>query len=568
MFADLLRARAEAMDWSWAQFRPYYDDLLQRPLTQATIDGWMADWSTVAALAAESYSRRSVAHTLDTTDSEAERRFNDYVENIRPSLAVAQQKLTERLLASGLEPANFAVPLRNLRTDAELFREANLPLGTAESHLRSRYNRIVGAQTVEWAGEERTLKQLHGALTSEDRSKREQAWLAKSTRVLADREAFNGMWQTLLANRRQQATNAGFTDYRAYRWQMMKRFEYTPADCTTFHEAIEAVIVPAATRLYQQSAVELGLDRLRPWDVVDDVYLLAHPPLQPFDDVDGLEAAAREVFYRVDERLGDYYATMQEEHLLDLPNRKGKAPGGYCTSFPAARRPFIFMNAVGNGDDIRTLLHEAGHAFHVFEASNLPLVQQRRTTSEFSEVASMAMELLAAPYLAREAGGFLSNVEARRWRKHHLQKIILFWPYMAVVDAFQHWVYTDPEAAADPLACDAAWTALWQRFLPAVDWRGFEDVLATGWHRKLHVFRVPFYYVEYGLAQLGAIQVWGNARRSAADAVAGYLAALAQGGTRTIPDLYMIAGARFGFSAPLLREALDLLETALAELED
>jgi len=568
MFPDLQRVRAAAMDWSWAQFRPYFDDLLRRPLSADSVDAWMADWSAVAALAAESFSRRSVAHTQDTNDTEAERRYSDFVAELRPQLAVAQQKLTERLLASGLEPADFTIPLRNLRTDAELFREANLPLETEESLLRSRYNKTVAAQTVEWAGEELTLKQLDGALTSARRSERKQAWLAKSTRVLADREEFNEMWGDLLANRRQQATNAGFTDYRAYRWHKMKRFDYTPADCDTFHAAIEAVVVPVATRIYTQAAKTLGVDRLRPWDVVNDIYLLTQPALRPFDDVNALENAAAEVFYRVDERLGDYYATMQQEHLLDLPNRKGKAPGGYCTRFPAARRPFIFMNAVGNGDDVRTLLHEAGHAFHVFEASNLPLIQQQRTTSEFSEVASMAMELLAAPYLTRDAGGFMSSADARRWRRRHLQKIILFWPYMAVVDAFQHWVYTDPDAAATPLACDAAWSALWQRFLPAVDWAGFEAVRDTGWQRKRHIFRVPFYYVEYGLAQLGAIQVWGNARRDEKEAIGRYLDALALGGTRAIPALYAAAGARFGFDAPLLARALALLESALAELAD
>jgi oligoendopeptidase F len=272
------------------------------------------------------------------------------------------------------------------------------------------------------------------------------------------------------------------------------------------------------------------------------------------------------VFVRVDPALGAYYATLQSEHLLDLDNRKGKAPGGYCTYFPAARRPFIFMNAVGLHDDVQTLLHEGGHAFHAFEVGALPYYPQTNPPMEFNEVASMAMELLAAPYLAAQPDGFYSPAEAARARIEHLEGALLFWPYMAVVDAFQHWIYAHPQAAFDPAAREAEWERLWNRFMRGWDWSGLEAAKRAYWQRQLHIFQLPFYYVEYGLAQLGAMQVWRNALGDQAGAVAAYRRALALGNTVTLPELYAAAGAKFAFDAATLQEAVDLIEATLDKL--
>jgi oligoendopeptidase F len=258
---------------------------------------------------------------------------------------------------------------------------------------------------------------------------------------------------------------------------------------------------------------------------------------------------------------------MRAESLLDLDNRKGKAPGGYCAELAVERKPFIFMNAVGLHDDVQTLLHEAGHAFHVFEAARLPYHQQLEYGMEIAEVASMSMELLAAPHLTRDAGGYFSREEAARARVEHLEGIVLFWPYMAVVDGFQHWVYEHPDDARRPANCDATWDTLWQRFMPVVDWSGLEDQRRTGWQRKLHIFQLPFYYVEYGLAQLGAVQVWRNSLADPAHAVADYRRALAMGATATLPDLFAAAGARFAFDAGTLSEAVQLVERTIQELD-
>ncbi len=556
------------MTWSWDEIAPYYDELATRPLTADTVHQWLTDWSHLSSLLWERFSRLSVAKTLDTSDEAIEQAYNHFLETIFPPAQAAEQRLRLKLLQSGLEPEGMAQPLRKMRTDVSLFRQENLPLLAEERKLDAYYDKIIGAQTVEWAGQERTLTGLKPFYNTQDRATREQIWRLKSARQLANRDAINANWQKLLEVRLQQAANAGFgQDYRAYRWQALHRFSYTPDDAKAFGHAIEVAVVPAAQRIYAQYRAELGVAQLRPWDLEEDRDPLLFPALIPYTEPDELDAKAEAIFWRVDPQLGEYFATMRQEKLLDLPNRKGKAPGGYCTAFPVAKRPFIFMNAIGSARDVNTILHEAGHAFHVFETAVLPYIHQLRADMEFNEVASMAMELLAAPYLPANEGGYYSEIDAARHRIQHLQKIILFWPYMAVVDNFQHWVYENPTAAMDPANCDAAWSALWQRFLPGVDWSGLEAELATGWHRKQHIHGSPFYYIEYGMAQVGAIQVWRNALQDQTQAVARYRRALSQGGTLPLSELYEVAGARFAFDVPVMQEIVALLEETIAELQ-
>jgi len=553
---------------SWAQAEPFVQDLLARTITPATLDAWLADWTRLARLVLETYQRLYVATTVDTEDQEAERRYYTFLEEIFPASQAAEQQLKLQLLASGLEPGNFAVPLEYMRAQARLFRDANLPLLSDEQKLSNADDKIRSAQTVEWEGRELTLDQLQPLYQDADRAVRERAWRLAQSRQLADRGALNDLWGRMLDLRRRIAANADCADYRDYRWRQLLRFDYTPADCEAFHTAIEQVVVPAAARIYERRRRRLSIETLRPWDL--DVDAQGRAPLRPFGDVADLDATCAAMLARVNPELGAQFAIMQREQLLDLGNRKGKAPGGYCTFFPIAERPYIFMNAVGVHEDVNTLLHEAGHAFHVFhtfDGDGLPYHQQWDVGMEFAEVASMSMELLAAPYLPASAGGFYTDRDAARARVEHLEGILRFWPYMAVVDAFQHWAYTHPDAAAEPASCDAAWSALWRRFMPGVDWSGLEDQLADGWRQKVHIFQLPFYYVEYGLAQLGAVQVWRNSLSDQAGAVARYRYALSLGCTATLPGLYAAAGARFAFDAATLREAVDLIERTIAEIE-
>lgn len=561
----LPKTALEFMDWEWPHIEPHYEALASRKLTADNVAEWLADWTRLSRLVSETYARHYVAITRDTTDEEAERRYHSFLDDIYPPAQEAEQVLRQKFLDSSLAVPNFEVQRRDMRAEVELFREENLPLLTQERKLSAEYDKIAGAQTVEWEGEERTIQALQPIYQSQDRERRERAWRLAAGRQLADREALNDLWGRFLEVRQQLAANAGLSGYRDFRWRQMLRFDYTPEDCLGFHRAIEEVVVPAASRVYARRQERLGLESLRPWDLNVDPH--NRPPLRPFETAEQLERVAGEVFRRADPQLGDYFNTMRGEGLLDLDNRKGKAPGGYCMTFDVVKRPFIFMNAVGLHQDVQTLLHEAGHAFHVFETGHLPYHQQLTVGMEFAEVASMAMELLATPYLAAGEGGFYADPDAARARAQHLEDVLKFWPYMAVVDAFQHWVYTHPESAADPANCDETWAGLWARFMPGVDWSGLEEEMMTGWQRKQHIFEVPFYYVEYGLAQLGAVQVWRNALQNQGEAVARYRRALALGGTVPLPDLFAAAGAKLAFDADTLGEAVTLIEDTLEALD-
>ena len=564
MFTQLPTTIEAFSTMSWAQIAPFYDDLRERLLSLETVHQWLSDWSQLSELLHEKAARLRVAITLNTHDEAAEAAMNHYLDHIFPQVRLAENHLEKRLLESGLKPDGMAIPLRNMQANAELFSEANIPLLSQQIKRGQRYNRIIGSQSVTWDSEEITVTQLASQLESPDRALRERGWRLMSERRLEDRQSLNALWAELLPERHQIAQNAGFADFRAYTWQQKHRFDYSPDDANTFHRAIADIVVPAANRVYERYRQKLGVDTLRPWDVNADVFPFALPVLRPFADTSQLVDTTATIFYQVDPVLGSYFDIMRQESLLDLPNRKGKAPGAYCTNYPASERPFIFMNSTGTGSDIRTLFHEAGHAFHNFERNKLSYLPQKGSPMEFNEVASMAMELLTAPYLTKNNAGFFSNEDAANWFVSHLERIILFWPYMAVVDAFQHWAYLHVDEAVDTQKCDEKWQELWQIYVPQIDFSGFEDVLVTGWHRKQHIFRSPFYYIEYGLAQLGALQIWRNAMTDQAQAVNNYRQALALGGTQPLPALYQAANVQFAYDHDMVGQMIALLE---AEVE-
>ncbi len=572
MLSNLPSTPQEIINWTWPSIQKHYQELDARQLDAATEAEWLADWSSVGERLEEMYSRLAVATSTNTADKEAEEHMNKFLDTIFPNAMAADQKLKEKLLGSQLEPKGFEVPLRNMRAEAGLFRTSNLSLLAEQQKLAIEYDKIFGAQTVKWEGEEITLTRLAMNFLQPDRARREKAWRLKADRQLSDRQAINDLWKKFMDLRAKIAGNADLPSYREYAWQQKLRFDYTPADCKSFANAIEAVVVPAATRIYEKRKRALGLETLRPWDLVDGWYSRPTSPanvplLKPFASVDELKSKTSVIFHKVDPVLGSYFDTMLAENLTDLENRKNKAPGAYCTSYTSIRKPFIFVNAVGIHDDVMTLLHESGHAFHVFETARIPYIQQLAVPMEFAEVASLGMELLASPYISKREGGFYSDSETAFARLEHLEGMILFWPFMAVVDSFQQWVYENPTKGVDPEACDAKWGELWDRFLPAVDWRGLEDAKVTGWHRKQHIHQVPFYYVEYGLAQLGAVQIFGNAIKDQQQAVLDYRKALALGATVTLPQLFAAAGAKFAFDYATLETAIGLMEKVIGELE-
>jgi len=565
MFSSFPTNAMDTLEWPWAKYETFYKDLFGRELGADNLEEWMIDWSAINKLVNEVSNRLYVATTLDTTDNEAEKLYYRFLEEIYPASEAACQKLKEKLLESGLEPENFEVQLRNMRTEAALFREENLPLLAVEKKMNNAYDKIVGAQTVIWEGKEVTLPMLQPVYQDTDRNVRETAWRLEMSRWLEDRKAINELWVKFMGLRGMLAKNAGCESYRDYRWQQMLRLDYTPEDCLEFDKAIEQVAVPAAVRTYDRRRERLRVDRLRPWDLYVDP--LARDPLRPFQDDNELQNKSSAIFHKVDPELGAYFDVMREERLLDLENRKGKAPGAYCIEYLVAERPFIFMNAVGLHEDVATVLHEIGHAFHVLESVHLPYFQQLQYGNEIAEVASTSMELLAAPYLLEDEGGFYSMKDAARARIEHLENFLLFWPYMAVVDSFQHWVYEYHDVASGPDNCDVKWRELWDRYMKGVDWSGLDEEKVTGWHRKLHIHTDPFYYVEYGLAQLGAVQIWANAITDQAGAVKQYRYALSLGGTKTLPELFKAAGAKLSFDAGTLAESVALIERTIGDLE-
>lgn len=565
MFETLPATYDEIKDWRWSNFAPYADQLLAQDITTETIDGWLTGYTQLHTLIDELEQRTYVATTQDTTDEDANQRFMIYNDEILPEAMKIRNQLDKKLVGSEFIPDGMDVPIRNIKSELELFREANLPLISKENSLGTEYDRVMGAQTVEWDGEEITLNQLAPVFTELDRTRREQAWRLSFERRLQDRDTINNIWTRFLDIRKAIAKNADLPDYRAYMWKQLNRFDYTPDDALAFFDAIEESVVPAVERMMNSRRDKLGLESLRPWDTNVDTQ--GRDPLCPYDDVQVLKDKSVDIFNTVDPELGEYVRIMRDEGYLDLDNRKGKGPGGYCTYFPLSKRPFIFMNSVGLHGDVQTMLHESGHAFHDFSSAMLPYSQQRDMPIEFAEVASMSMELLAAPYLTIEQGGFYTPAEAARARIEHLEAIPYMWAYIAVVASFQHWVYTHIDEAYDLDKCDEQWETLWNRFMKGIDYTGLEQYKRFRWRNQLHIFVVPFYYIEYGIAQLGAVQVWAKSLDNHAQALADYRKALKLGGTVTLPELFETAGAKLAFDADTFRDAVTLIETTIDELE-
>lgn len=476
MLKNLPTSVAAILDMEWADYAPHFQDLQARELTQANLDEWLLDWSALADRLDEQYTRLFVATTQYTNDEEIEKRFNHFIESVQPPSRVEEQKLKEKLLASGLESPHFKMGLKKMRAEADIFAESNLDLLVEEQKLNAEYNKILGSQTMLWEGEERTASQMYPLLQAKDRATREKAWKLMVATRLKHREAIHDLWTKFMPARLKIAQNAGLPDYRAYSWAQKFRFDYTPEDCKTFHAAIEQVVVPLATRIYERHRRQLGLDTFRPWDQLVDTS--PDEPLKPFDTLDEFKSRMRDIFTKVDPKFGEYFQTLMDDDLLDLDNRKNKAPGAYNLIYGVSRQPFIFMSDTKTHLDVDTILHEGGHAFHAFEAAVVPYFHERAETyvpAEFAEVASMAMELLGSPYITKAEGGFYTEKEAARARLEHLEGLVTFWPYMALVDAFQHWIYENPAQGSDPIQCDEKWGKLWERFMPGIDYSGFED---------------------------------------------------------------------------------------------
>jgi oligoendopeptidase F len=550
----------------WTRISPLFDQLearVSRCRTADDLEQWLVDWGELSAALDEESSKRYIAMTCHTDSAEAEKAYLHFVELIEPQLKPRQFKLEQIYLEhparTGLSKSRYEVFDRDTQVHVDLYCEENVPLETEEAKLSQQYQKLSGSLTVRFRGEEKTLVQMARYLEEPDRALRQEAWELVANRRLREAEKFEDIFDQLLRLRERIAKNANLPDYRDYAFRAKYRFDYTAEDCLRFHEAIEHEVMPVLRDLQTERLRQLNLSALRPWDVAVDP--LSRPPLRPFETVRKMVSSTQCIFDQLDGELAKDFGRMDELRLLDLDNRKGKAPGGYQSTLSESRVPFIFMNAVGVQRDVETILHEAGHAFHALATRGEDFYPYRANVPiEFCEVASMSMELLGNEFIE----SFYAPPEAKRARRDHLEGIVEVFPWIATVDAFQHWIYTHPGHSRAERS--SAWMALMDRFGGDLDWSGYENIRANLWHRQLHLFLHPFYYVEYGIAQLGALQVWANSKRDKAGSLNDYKRALALGGSRPLPELFNTAGCPFDFTTKTVKPLIALVRQELTKL--
>jgi oligoendopeptidase F len=539
-----------------------FAQLLQREILNAEdLRKWILDWSELSSVLAEENARRYVAMTCDTKNKEAAWAYEFFVSNIEPVILEETEKLQKKLVGhknlADLEN-EFGNWFKAVRTDLELFREENIALETQLNLGIQKYQKITGAMSVEYKGETKTMQQMTPYLQSPSREEREEAWRLLTERRLQDAEALDAAFDKLFSLRIQIAKNSGYDNYLEYIFKAKHRFDYTPQDCKNFHESIEKIILPLQKEILQQRAKKMNLAKLRPWDLSCDPQ--GREALKPFKTGAELVSKCKNLFSRLNPQWSEWYGILEKENLIDADSRLGKAPGGYQITYDELRLPFIFMNAAGTNQDVYTLLHESGHAFHLFAMAEQELFAFRDTPSEFAEVASMSLELLGAEDLS----DFYNAEDFRRSRIEALQDIISLFPWVAIIDAFQHELYTRPNHTAN--SRKEIWLSLQERFDSGVDWSGLEKARSYLWQKQLHLFECPFYYVEYGIAQLGALQIYANAKRDKSLAVQNLIKAESLGSSKPLPELFNVAGIKFDFSPKTMEPLAELILKELNNL--
>jgi len=534
---------------------------LQQIASAQELENWLMQRSEVDAALSQAGSILYIRMTCHTDDPQIAGAYTKFVETIPPAIKPINDRLNHQYVRARelfpLDAKRYQVYDRAIKTDIELFFDKNVPLQTKVDLLSQEYQALCGAMTVHFEGKEQTLPQMGKYLLETDRSLRERAWRASAERRLKDKDKVEEIFESMFELRNTIARNAGFSNFTDYQFKDYHRFDYGPKDCKKYHETVEKLIVPLNGKILKKRREQMKLKSLRPWDTAVDA--LGAKPLAPFKNAQGLIKATSSIFNKLDRDFGLQFKEMDDLGLLDLSSRKGKAPGGYQNTLSEARKPFIFMNAVGIDDDVRTLLHESGHAFHALACADEPIVDYRHAPMEFCEVASMAMELIGGDYLSE----FYDPKDLQRSNREHLEGIIQTLAWVANIDAFQHWLYEHPlHTAAE--RCQA-WGGFYEQFGGKfIDWSSLEGTRDYLWHRQLHIFEVPFYYIEYGIAQLGALQVWLNARRDPKKALADYKHGLSLGGSKPVKELYQAAGISFDFSESII---LPLIEAVTQEWE-
>lgn len=554
-----------ALDIKWETLEPIYKELLARPINSVhELEKWLHDKSELEAALEEDFAWRYIRMTCDTTSEELLQNFQYFATEIEPKIAPYSNDLNKKLVASAyvdqLDKEKYFIFLRAVKKALELFREENIPVQTEIQVEQQKYQSITGAMSVHIDDKEFTLEQASVFLKGTDRAKRQEVWEKITARRLQEKDTLDTLFDHLRTLRHKVALNAGFENFRDYMFQALGRFDYTPQDCYAFHEAIEKEIVPILREQAEKRKDALALPALKPWDM--DVDISGKPALKPFNDGNELIEKSIQCFSNINRYLGERLEIMKDNNLFDVESRKGKAPGGYNYPLSETGAPFIFMNSANTFRDLTTMVHEGGHAVHTFLTADLELNDFKHCPSEVAELASMSMELISMD----NWNVFFDNEEdLKRAKRDQLIDVLKTLPWVAVVDQFQHWIYTNPgHTDADR---KTAWIEIYEPFGSGfVDWSGHPDAEANLWQKQLHIFEVPFYYIEYGMAQLGAIAVWKNYKENPEKGLQQYLDALKLGYTKTIKEIYETAGIKFDFSAAYVKELAEFVKREMDKL--
>ena len=546
---------------TWQDIATYYDELSSRTIeNKDELLKWMHDRSETDAVLDEEYRWRYIRQTCDTENEIDKKAYEDFIQMIMPNwMTFANQlnkKLAENPFINELDQERFFIYLRGLKKEISLFRDENIPLSQQVQLKSQEYGNAIAAMSIEHEGNEYTLPQAAVFLQNQDRNLRKAIYEKTADRRLQDRDKLNVLFSELVQNSHQMALNAGFENYRDFMFAELGRFDYDVKACEQFHEAIKSEVIPLVKKIHQKRKQQLAVTSLFPYDLDVDAENL--PALKPFNTQDELIDKSVACLNKVDPFFAECISIMNNMHYLDLNSRKGKAPGGYNMTLPEIGVPFIFMNAAGTHRDLETMVHEAGHAVHSFLMRDLPYNFDQEITSESAELASMSMELMTFDGL----DAFYNEADAKRAIETHLEGIITMLPWIALVDKFQHWIYTNPTHSIDER--ENKWLEFQSELSSGeIDWTNYEDFRKTLWHKQLHIFEVPFYYIEYGIAQLGAIAVWRNYTQNKAKAIEDYKNALKLGYTKSIPEMYKTAGIEFNFSKEYVKELMDFLKSAI-----
>jgi len=539
----------------WKGLEPFFKDLEERSITSAAVlEQWMKDASELEAAVSEDACWRQIKMTCDTENKELEQAFTFFMMEIQPKIQPYSDRLNKKLMecpfTKELDREKYFTYLRTVKKNIDLFREENIPLQAELNVLQQQFGVISGKMTVEVSGQEYTLQQAAKFLEDPDRKLREEVYHKINSRRLQDKKQLNDLFTALVQKRNLVALNAGFANYRDFRFKELGRFDYTKEDCYQFHEAVKQHVMPLVNQIYEIKKKKLGLDELRPWDV--EAEPAGTQPLRPFKTGEELTQKTIECLERLKPFFADCLRRMKAMGHLDLESRKGKAPGGYNCPLAESGAPFIFMNAAGTLDDVTTMVHEGGHAIHSFLAHHLELNGFKEYPTEIAEVASMAMELFSMNHWEV----FFENAEElKRAKEQQLERVITIFPWIAAIDKFQHWGYENPGHTEEERT--SQWMIIMDEFTsPVIDFSGLDEYRRFGWQRQLHLYEVPFYYIEYGIAQLGAIGLWQQYRQNPANAINKFITTLEKGGTKTLPELFKNAGLQFDFSPVYIKQLM------------